>query len=126
MIKESQIQIDIIKGIRLFYANELFAFAVPNGGKRNVREAVAMKRTGTVAGVSDLIVLGNNSKTFFVEVKTDKGKLSEPQMDFKKLVESKGFNYLLVRSFADFQKQYEAVVCGKSNVSNNNIIDLTK
>lgn len=75
-----------------------------------------MKRTGTVAGVSDLIVLGNNSKAFFVEVKTDKGKLSEPQMDFKKLVESKGFNYLLVRSFADFQKQYEAVVCGKSNV----------
>lgn len=126
MIKESQIQTDIVKGIRLFYANELFAFAVPNGGKRNVREAVAMKRTGTVAGVSDLIVLGNNSKAFFVEVKTDKGKLSEPQMDFKKLVESKGFNYLLVRSFADFQKQYEAVVCGKSNVNNNNIIDLTK
>lgn len=125
MIKESQIQIDIIKGIRLFYANELFAFAVPNGGKRNVREAVAMKRTGTVAGVSDLIVLGNNSKTFFVEVKTDKGKLSEPQMDFKKLVESKGFNYLLVRSFADFLKQYEAIISAKNNVSNN-IIDLTK
>ncbi len=125
MIKESQIQADIIKGIRLFYANELFVFAVPNGGKRNVREAVAMKRTGTVAGVSDLIVLGNNKRVFFVEVKTDKGKLSEPQIDFKKLVESKGFNYLLVRSFADFLKQYEAIISSKNNVSNN-IIDLTK
>lgn len=125
MIKESKIQIDIIKGIRLFYANELFAFAVPNGGKRNVIEAVNMKRTGTVAGVSDLIVLANNAKAFFVEVKTNKGKLSESQMDFKKLVENKGFNYLLVRSFADFQKQYEAIVCAKNNVSNN-IIDLTK
>ena len=126
MIKESQVQTDIVKGIRLFYANELFAFAVPNGGKRNFREAVAMKRTGTVAGVSDLVVLGNNKKVFFVEVKTDKGRMSDTQIEFKMLVESKGFDYLLVRSFADFQKQYEAIVCAKNNVSNNNVIDLTK
>lgn len=114
-IKESTIQQDIVNGIRLFYSNELFVFAVPNGGKRNVREAVTLKRTGTFAGVSDLVVIGFKL-VLFVEVKTPKGVMSDNQNNFKSIVENKGFNYLIVRSFADFKKQYENIVCGKNNV----------
>lgn len=122
-IRESTIQQDIVNGIRLFYSNELFVFAVPNGGKRNVREAVTLKRTGTFAGVSDLVVVGYK-RVFFVEVKTSKGVMSDNQSNFKSIVEGKGFNYLIVRSFADFKKKYENIVCGKNNVEQSNIINL--
>lgn len=79
-------------------------FAVPNGGTRNIREAMTFKSTGTLAGVSDLIIV-MDKKVIFVEVKYGKGKQSEGQKDFQKRVEALGFEYWLVYSFEDFQKK---------------------
>ena len=76
-------------------------FAVPNGGSRNVVEAMKMKATGTLAGVSDLIVLLPN-KCLFIEVKTDKGTQSDKQKEFENTVKSLGFEYYVVRSVNDF------------------------
>jgi hypothetical protein len=56
-------------------------FAVPNGGKRNAREAGRMKAMGVTAGVSDLILFRN--KMFFaLELKAAKGRVSDAQDDF--------------------------------------------
>ena len=76
-------------------------FAVPNGGNRNVVEAIKMKSTGTLAGVSDLIVLMPN-RCIFIEVKTDVGKQSDKQKEFESTVKLLGFEYYVVRNINDF------------------------
>lgn len=80
-------------------------FSVPNGGTRNKLEAIRLKSTGLLAGVSDLIVLYD--KLYFIEVKTDKGRQSDKQKDFEKVVSSLGYEYKLVRSLDDFKRIIE-------------------
>ena len=79
-------------------------FSVPNGGLRNKREALKLKATGLVAGVSDLIIV-NDKEVLFVEVKTSKGKQSEKQLSFEEKVKTLGYRYLIVRSLNDFKTQ---------------------
>lgn len=109
MIPENVIQAEIYK----WYNNnfclknhdpQCIIFSVPNGGTRNIREALLLKATGLVAGVSDLIVIKQN-EIIFVEVKTEIGKQSKEQKDFQKIIEKLGFKYILVRSLEDFKKQ---------------------
>lgn len=79
-------------------------FSVPNGGLRNKREALKLKSTGVVAGVSDLIIV-NDKEILFIEVKTSKGKQSKKQADFERKVKALGYRYLIVRSLNDFKEQ---------------------
>lgn len=78
-------------------------FSVPNGGLRSPREAVKLKATGLVAGVSDLIVLQPN-RIIFVEVKFGKGRQQANQVDFENKVKALGFEYYLVRSLEEFKQ----------------------
>jgi hypothetical protein len=75
-------------------------FAVPNGGKRDVREAKTLKNTGLLKGVSDLI-FQTDKCTYYIEVKTDKGIQSPEQKDFQERIEALGKVYLLVKSLDD-------------------------
>jgi hypothetical protein len=56
---------------------------VANGGKRSPETARLMKSLGVLPGVFDLVLLAPGPQTFFLEAKTDKGKLSEDQQWFK-------------------------------------------
>jgi len=109
MTKEDVIQAEIYK----WYNNnfclkshdpQCIIFSVPNGGTRDKREAMLLKATGVVAGVSDLIIIKPN-EVIFVEVKTEIGKQSDKQKQFQQTVETLGFKYLLVRSLEDFKSQ---------------------
>jgi hypothetical protein len=82
--------------------NDNLIFSVPNGGSRNPIEAMKLKKTGTMAGVSDLIIMAPN-RIMFLELKTEKGIQSEVQKNFQNKVEALGFEYLLIRNL----KQYE-------------------
>jgi DNA-binding sugar fermentation-stimulating protein len=95
--EEHQIQVAIINYLR---ANRIFCFAVPNGGQRNIIVAKKLKDEGSLAGVSDFIIL-LHSRCIFVEVKNAKGKQQDSQKDFQAVVESLGFEYLLWRSIDD-------------------------
>jgi len=99
---EDQIQQQIV----IWYKNQFkgLIFSVPNGGSRHILEAKKLKETGQMAGVADLIVLMPNGITYFFEVKTEKGKQSDAQIEFQSKVELLGFNYYLVRSLEDFRK----------------------
>lgn len=78
-------------------------FSVPNGSKRDAREAKKLKDTGLLPGVSDLIVI-HNGQVLFVEVKKPSGGRQEPeQKDFQSRVEALGFKYYLVRSLDEFK-----------------------
>ncbi len=82
---------------RLFYA-------VPNGGSRNYKEAVKMKREGIVAGVSDMVLQIPNSHFhgMNVEFKTKTGRQSPHQKEFEKAVTEMGYRYVIVRDVSEF------------------------
>ena len=78
-------------------------FSVPNGGFRTKSEAMKLKATGLMAGVSDLIIIKPN-EVVFCEVKIEKGYQSDKQKDFQNQVETLGFRYVVVRSLEEFKK----------------------
>lgn len=78
-------------------------FSVPNGGSRNIVEAKKLKETGTMAGVSDLIVIIPN-QVLFIELKIEKGIQSISQKLFESKVTKLGHEYLICRSLEQFKK----------------------
>jgi hypothetical protein len=79
-------------------------FSVPNGAYVSKRQAMKLKATGLVAGVSDLIIIQPN-RCIFVELKLEKGKQSDKQIAFQNKVQMLGFEYWVVRSLEEFQKK---------------------
>lgn len=77
-------------------------FSVPNGGTRNKLEAMTLKATGLLPGVSDLICILPTGKILFVELKTEKGIQSDAQKEFEQRITALGFNYHLIRSKKEF------------------------
>lgn len=76
-------------------------FSVPNGGKRDAREAKRLKDTGLLPGVSDLIII-HMGVLMFVEVKKPYGGRQEPaQLEFQNRVERIGYKYAIVRSLEE-------------------------
>lgn len=73
-ITESTTQETIIGWCR---KNNIFVCSIPNGGTRNIREAVQMKREGLLAGMPDLFF---PDLFMFMELKTETGKLSDKQV----------------------------------------------
>ena len=78
---EFQIQKAVIENLKLRAAKGVVFFAVPGGGKRSLIEAVNFKRSGVLAGVSDLIFL-HASKAYALELKAERGRPSEAQLEF--------------------------------------------
>lgn len=99
--EEDNIQRSIITNFRYIFSKSLI-FAVPNGGRRNVIEATNLKRSGVLAGVSDLIVL-HKGKCYFFEVKQPKGKQTDNQKEFETRVNEQGFEYHVIFSFTDLE-----------------------
>ena len=103
---EESIQVACVKWFRLQYPN-LVIFAVPNGGSRNLYEAKNMKESGTLAGVADLVIVGNNGRVLFVEMKAGKNKQEASQVIFQQKVENLGHKYIICRSLEQFKKEVD-------------------
>lgn len=73
-------------------------FHVPNGGYRNAREACKLVAMGVLSGVPDLILLLDNAKTIFIELKIGKNKRSEKQNKFHSQISKMGFQSHLIQS----------------------------
>ncbi len=82
--------------------------SIPNGGERNVQEAMKSRATGEYAGASDLLVI-HFGKVIFVEVKDEKGTQKPKQIEFQKHVESMGFPYYIVRSLEEFKELINSI-----------------
>lgn len=86
---EQKIQIAVIDNLRSRGVRGLVFFHVPNGGKRQPREAALFKAMGVRAGVSDLILV-HAGKIFALELKAEKGRASEAQMEFLSDIDREG------------------------------------
>ncbi len=97
-VEEHRIQRQIFEYLML---NKVEVFAIPNGGHRDVATATILKREGVRRGVSDLVIIGKNN-VYFIEIKTLKGKQSEYQKNFEKIVtKSNVCKYMIWRSIED-------------------------
>ena len=84
-----------------------YIFSVPNGGKRDLKEAVRLKSEGVVSGVADLFVMSpfsSDAKGMFIEMKTEKGKQSPTQKAFELDCRERGYNYAVCHSLNEFMK----------------------
>ena len=109
---ESKIQQEIVMWFRNNYCLKHHnprncIFSIPNESEGK-SEMMYKKAIGLFPGASDLIIL-LPKKCVFVEVKTEKGKQSERQIEFEKIVKDLGFAYLLVRSLDDFINKLQSL-----------------
>ena len=90
--------------------------AIPNGGKRNKREAGRMKRQGVLAGVADvfLAVAVGGYHGLYIEFKVGDNSMSEAQADFKENVVENGYLHVICFSVEDAILEVELYLSGKT------------
>lgn len=81
-------------------------FHIPNGGFRSKRTAIRMKAMGVLRGVSDYLLPISRGKYhgLFVELKTDKGKLSDEQFAFLDKMNKEGYLGLVAKGWEEASK----------------------
>jgi hypothetical protein len=112
---ESELQQACVKWFKLQYPQyKNLLFAIPNGGKRNAREAARLKAEGVVAGVPDLMLAvatviykGDHAETgeigLFIEMK-DEGKQPTPkQKQVQAELAKQGYFVRTCRNFDEFK-----------------------
>ncbi len=92
---------------------ELTFFHVPNGGRRSKAEAGIFKTLGVRPGVPDLVILLPGGRTAFVEVKSDKGYLSQAQKAFKNQAEGFGFPYAECRAVDEVERFVRKLIANR-------------
>ena len=97
MITEHQHQAALIKWWYYQYPKRLI-FAIPNGGTRNIKEAIKLKNEGVLAGVFDIFIPSLN---LFLEMKNENGKLSQSQKEFQKNIQKEGYRTFVAYSFIE-------------------------
>ena len=96
---EASLQIAILQALR-FACPKAEVYAIPLGGSRNPIEGANLKRQGVRAGVADLCVI-LPGKVGWIEVKTEKGRLTAAQKDFAGLCKQYAIPHCIARSIDD-------------------------
>lgn len=81
--------------------------AVPNGGRRDKVTGARLKAEGVLEGVSDLILLKCSSGygALMIEMKTEKGRQSDSQVQWQRNISNDGYKYVVCRSLDDFMRE---------------------
>ncbi len=85
-MKESDIQIDVVDWFKSKQSEYRFRiFSVPNEGQRKVWFLNKLVKMGLKSGVPDLILEFPEGRMVYLEIKAEKGKLSETQQNWLKV-----------------------------------------
>ena len=85
-MKESDIQIEVVEWLKEQQKHYRFRFFYcVNEGKRKVWYLHKLVRMGLKSGVPDLILEFPKGRLVYLEIKTEKGKLSETQQNWLKV-----------------------------------------
>jgi hypothetical protein len=95
---EHKIQASLINYLNINARPEIFYFAIPNGGLRNIRVAQMMKAEGLKAGVADLCFMLPEGRCAWLELKTSRGQLRDQQHGFKTRCRELGHFWAMARS----------------------------
>ena len=97
-------QVVLIRWFRIAYP-KLIMFAIPNGEFRHIGTAIRLKKSGVVAGVSDLFLMKPNKhfSGLFIEMKAKGGKVSPQQKYFIEQAIANGYAAYVCFGFEDAQ-----------------------
>lgn len=79
-----------------------FMYHVPNGGKRNAKEAAHLKAEGVKAGVPDIVLPAARGcfHGLYIELKRQKsGSLSQDQKDYLDFLQKQGYCAVMCRGW---------------------------
>src|SRR5512139_1200800 len=96
-LSEEQIHKQVVAELRVRAKPDVVFWHTPNDAKRTPGNANRLKAMGMVPGVPDLI-LCRNGETFFLEIKSAKGRLSDNQEHFHARLAATGFNVAVQHS----------------------------
>lgn len=101
---EESLQTTCVQWFRLRYPGRLI-FAIPNGGKRNVLEAVRLKAQGVLAGIPDLFIPEpfRGRPGLWVEMKREDGRPTKHQQKMIEVLRAKGYNVEVCKTFDEFR-----------------------
>jgi hypothetical protein len=86
---------------QLLILRGIVALHIPNEGKRSAVAGRMLRAEGMIAGAPDLLLLADNGRTGWLEVKAANGRLSDAQRAFHALLTRKGHRVAVVRSVDD-------------------------
>ena len=97
---EAKIQVEIVKFLQ---QQEIFCHSVPNERRSSPQAMGRLIAMGLRPGVADLVVWWAHG-IGYIEVKAEKGRLSDAQKKFKTRCENSGVSYDVVYSLYDVKK----------------------
>lgn len=104
---EAELQGAVIQYLRLALRPPAFAFAVPNGGSRDKREAAKLRWQGVLPGVPDLILAfppqSTGHRAAGIELKSATGRLSPEQRDVGLQLTACGWCWACCRSIEEVE-----------------------
>ena len=102
---ESELQRACVRWFRLQYPGVLF-FHIPNGGKRNAREAARFKAEGVVPGIPDLFLAEarHGFHGLFIEMKAGKNRPTPEQADAMQMLSASGYLCAVCYTFEAFKE----------------------
>lgn len=99
---EEKIQASIMEFLRLSLPESYRAFHIHNNPRSAIHGA-RLKRMGLTAGVPDIAIVRNGGSVAFIEVKTQSGRLSNSQVEWRDWCGANSVPYAVVRSIGDVQ-----------------------
>lgn len=102
-MKETTIQQSVVKFLREELPASYKFFSIPNGGRRDRITGAILKREGALAGAPDLQIVGPDGFCVFIEIKNEKGRLSEAQKVFRDWCGENRVPYAICRNKSDVQ-----------------------
>ena len=102
---ESELQRACVRWFRMQHPGVLL-FHIPNGGKRNAREAAIFKAEGVVAGIPDLFLAEarHGFHGLFIEMKAGRNRPTPEQADAMQMLNASGYLCAVCRSFEEFKE----------------------
>lgn len=104
-----------VSRVNVLYPGTLL-FAVPNGGKRDKREAVRLKDEGVLAGASDLVLLearGGYHGAVIEMKRSVGGVVSQEQADFLARARANGFRAIVAYGVEEAWEAFEEYMRGE-------------
>jgi L-cysteine desulfidase len=114
-------QVTLIAWYRRTYKNELLV-AIPNGGKRHIKTAIAMKQEGVSKGFPDIFLPVPNSQFhgLFIEMKRQKGgTLSKEQKAWIEYLNSAGYQAVMCKGFLEAKEVIECYLSDTTSTTKN-------
>ena len=103
--REKILQEQCVRWFKIQYPKMIIHHS-PNGGTRNVREAIRFKKMGTLNGFPDIFIPEPFGEWhgLFIELKSEKGTTSADQKKLIAELKERGFFTWIVKTFDEFVK----------------------